>query len=309
MPLGFTTSGVGGIVNILGDAWPGESGPSLDAVRSLIAANFPDYGSMPITRVAAQGAQNYMYRLGRELCIRLPRNQHIAIRLESETRWLPWISQHLPLLTPTPVAIAGPSPAFPLAWAIYRWIEGEPLSIAGHGDEVESALLLASFVKALRKLDPSGGPESFQDRRIADRDRALRAALPSVSHILNPRKVITTWERIRYSEQSEAKTAWTHGDLLPPNLLMQNGRLAAVIDFGCVGIGDPALDLLPAWSAFGEPGRAAFRNALEVDDSSWLRGQAIALHQAVVIAANQLAWNGPMLSVAVRMGRSALSVE
>jgi aminoglycoside phosphotransferase (APT) family kinase protein len=292
-----------------GRTQPPDSDMSLETVRHLIAENFPEFGSMPITRLAVQGSHNHMYRLGRELCIRLPRNRHIAFRLERETQWLPQISGNLPLLVPVPVASAGPSAEFPMPWAIYRWIEGEPLLTAGDADEAETARLLASFIKALRNLDPTGAPPSYQDRSLQDRNLALRAALPHVSHVFDETEVIAIWEQLLYAQPPASSPTWTHGDLLPPNLLMQHGRLAAVIDFGCLGTGDPGLDLLPAWSAFGEIGRAVFRNALEIDDTLWRRGRAIALYQAVVISANQIALNGPTLSTAIRMGRSALSIE
>ena len=163
-------------MHVFYSAQPRDSDLSLETVSRLIAANFPEFGSMSITRLAAQGSQNYTYRLGSEMSIRLPRNQHFAIRLEREMQWLPLISRRLPLLVPTPIASAGPSSEFPMPWAIYRWIEGEPLSTQGHGDEVESALLLASFIEALRNLDPTDAPASLQDRSLEDRDRTIRAA-------------------------------------------------------------------------------------------------------------------------------------
>jgi aminoglycoside phosphotransferase (APT) family kinase protein len=277
------------------------------AVRRLIATCFPDYAELPVTELAAPGTQNIMYRLGRDLCIRLPRRQRVVRRLEKELRWLPAISRRSPLEVPAPVASADASGAYPMPWAIYRWIDGEPFSAEDLVDEDESARRLAAFVTALRTLDRTGAPPSQQDRSVADRDRDVRRAVPLVSAVFDRAKVARAWERLLDALPWTGASTWTHGDLLPTNFLMRRGRLTAIIDFGCAGIGDPALDLLPAWAAFGARGRATFRSALAVDDATWRRGQALALHQAVVIAADQLPWNGPMLPVAVRTGESVLS--
>lgn len=278
-----------------------------DAVRRLVGAHFPHYAALPVTEVATPGTQNMVYRLGQDLCVRLPRRQRVVRRLEKELRWLPAVAARSPLEVPAPVAAVDPGDGFPMPWAIYRWIEGEPVASGAPIDDEESATRLAAFVAALRTLDPADGPPSQQDRSVADRDRDVRRAAPFIGSVLDHARVVDAWQRLVDALPWAGPPTWTHGDLLPSNFLARRGRLAAVIDFGCAGIGDPALDLLPAWAVLGARGRETFRNALGVDEATWRRGRAIALHQAVVIAADQLAWNGPMLPVAVRTGESVLA--
>lgn len=285
----------------------GEIDLSIDAVRCLLVAHVPRYSELPITELATAGTQYMVYRLGRDLCVRLPRRKYVVSRLENELRWLPTISQHVPLDVPTPVVAIGSSAAFPMPWAIYSWIEGQPLSPGELADEENSAIQLAAFIAALQKIHPGEGPPSQQDHSMADRDEAVRQAIPLIDGILNRAKLVDAWEQLFEAMRWNGAMTWTHGDLLPPNLILRSGRLSAVIDFGCAGIGDPALDLISAWAVFRARGRAAFRRALSVDEATWRRGQAFALYQAIVIAADQLAWHGPMLTVAMHMGKSVLS--
>ena len=279
----------------------------VDAVRSLIAAHFPEYADLPVTELATPGSQNHMFRLGRTLCVRLPRRRGVVERLRKEVRWLPMISQDSPLMVPEPVASVNPGAAYPMPWAIYRWIEGQPFSAEALIDEEESALRMAAFVASLRKLDPSDAPPSQQDRPFADRDLDVRRGIPLVGDVLDQAKLADAWQRLADTEPWTGKPTWTHGDLLPQNFVLRDGQLAAIVDFGSLGVGDPALDLLPAWAAFGARGRLAFRRALAVDDASWRRGQLFALQQAVAIAAGPRAWGGPMLPVAIHMAESVLS--
>lgn len=279
----------------------------VEVVRRLVAARFPEWAGLPVAALASSGTQNAVYRLGDGLCVRLPRQQWVAPRLEKEVRWLPLIAERSPLEVPTPVAVVPAGPGYPMPWAVYRWVEGEPYTALPVVDEGDAARRLAAFVAAVRSLDPAGAPRSQQDRPMVARDRGMRAALAVVGDVIDTERAAASWERSLGAPPPTGRPVWAHGDLLPPNLLVRGGALAAVIDFGCAGVGDPAVDLIAAWSAFGERGREVYRGALGVDEGTWRRGRGFALHQAVVIAAAHLRRPGPMLAVAARTAAAVLS--
>lgn len=279
----------------------------VEVVRRLVAARFPEWAGLPVAELPSSGTQNAVYRLGDDLCVRLPRRQWVAPRLEKEVRWLPLIAERSPLEVPTPVAAVAAGPGYPMPWAVYRWVEGEPYTASLVVDEGDAARRLAAFVAAVQGLDPAGAPPSQQDRPMAARDAGMRAALAVVGEVIDQERAWASWERSLGAPPRTGPPVWGHGDLLPPNLLVRGGALAAVIDFGCAGVGDPAVDLVPAWSAFGERGREVFRRALGVDEGTWRRGRGFALHQAVVIAAEHLRRPGPMLAVAARTAAAVLS--
>ena len=155
----------------------GEVDIDVDLVRRLLDTQFPHWAGLPLAAVPSAGTVNAIYRLGDDMCVRLPRVHRWAGDLEHEVRWLPRLAPQLPLVVPEPIATGRPSQGFPLPWAIYRWLRGETLASAGVGDEREAAADLARFVAALRRIDPSGAPRSGRDRPL--RVRETRRGLPS----------------------------------------------------------------------------------------------------------------------------------
>ncbi|MGO4597639.1 aminoglycoside phosphotransferase family protein [Terrabacter sp. 2RAF25] len=254
-------------------------------VRRLVAGQLPHLAHLPVRRFASTGTVNAIIRLGDDLYARLPRVAAWADDLVKELEWLPRLAPALPLTVPEPVAVGRPTDAFPHPWAIFRWVPGSPYAV-GAVDEVTAARRLAGFVSALREVAvpvqaPAGGR-----RPLAELDAATRDALERSRHLVDADAALAAWDRARQApafDPLESRRVWLHGDLLPPNVLVNGGHLAAVLDFGSLGVGDPAADAIAAWTMFTRAGRTAYREALGVDDATWERARGYALTQAALI--------------------------
>jgi aminoglycoside phosphotransferase (APT) family kinase protein len=254
-----------------------------ELVRRLIAQQFPRLTDLPIRAVHSTGTVNAIYRLGAHLCARLPRMQSWAKDLDREWHWLPRLSPHLSMQIPEPFALGRPTSEYPFSWAIYRWIDGQPYADDLVDDEQRAAEDLARFVVELRRSDPVEGAPRGGRKPLAELDAVTREAIESARGAIDSNGAVTVWERALKAPVWEGTPVWIHTDLLRPNLLVHGGRLRAVIDFGGIGVGDPAADVIAAWSVFGGRGRAVFRSALDVDDGTWNRARGFALHQAALI--------------------------
>jgi aminoglycoside phosphotransferase (APT) family kinase protein len=260
----------------------GEADIDAGLVRRLVAGQFPALAGLPVTAFRSTGTVNAIYRLGDGLYARLPRMARWARDLEQEARWLPRLAGRLPLRIPEPVALGRPDDSYPFDWAIYRWIEGQPYA-GDLVDEREAARDLARFVTGLRRLDTAGAPRAGR-RPLRELDAGTRAGIEDAGDDIDRDAVLAAWELALDAPAWEGTArAWIHADLLPPNLLVEGRRLRAVIDFGAAGAGDPAADLIAAWSVFGPAGREVFRDALGDSDGAWDRARGVALHQAVML--------------------------
>jgi aminoglycoside phosphotransferase (APT) family kinase protein len=251
-------------------------------VRQLVAEQFPGLSDLPVAEVRSVGTVNAVYRIGAELCARLPRVAGWADDLEREQRWLPWLAPRLPLDVPQPVATGRPGAGYPFAWAVYRWLEGEPYGDDAAIDEVRAAADLAAFVRALRSLDPAGAPAAGR-RPLRELDETTRAAIVASRSVVDSDGAAAAWSDSLRGARWSGDPVWIHTDLLRPNILTRSGRISAVIDFGGAGVGDPAADVVAAWATFGPRGRATYRAELDVDDDTWRRARGYALHQAAMI--------------------------
>jgi aminoglycoside phosphotransferase (APT) family kinase protein len=195
----------------------------------------------------------------------------------------PELAPHLTLPVPEPVASGEPEDRYPSAWAVYRWVPGETFTRRNVVSEREAAEVLARFVTELRRIDTAGAPRSTRDDPIDRRRDETARAIEELAGAVDTDAVTAVWESSVRAPRWDGDPVWTHGDLLPTNLLVLAGELSAVIDFGLVGVGDPAVDLIPAWTMFGPEGRRAFRDAIGVDEGSWARARGFALHQALLI--------------------------
>ena len=256
-------------------------------VGRLLAAQFPQWAGLPIEPVASAGTDNAMYRLGEDMAVRLPRIGWATGQVEKEHLWLPRLAPHLPIAIPVPLAKGKPAEGYPWDWSVCRWLEGENATIARITDLRQAANQLARFVAALHRIDPTGGPppgaHNFgRGLPLGMRDADTRAAIASLGGMLDTDAVTAAWDAAVQAPAWEGPPVWIHGDLASGNLLIDRGRLSAVIDFGGLGVGDPACDLIVAWDLFSGESRDVFRAALAVDDATWARGRGWALSVALI---------------------------
>ncbi|MSQ08345.1 MAG: aminoglycoside phosphotransferase family protein [Dehalococcoidia bacterium] len=254
-------------------------------VGRLLAAQFPQWADLSIEPVRSAGTDNAIYRLGDDMAVRLPRIHWAAGQVDKEHRWLPRLAPHLPLAIPVPLAMGKPSEGYPWHWSICRWLEGENATIERISDPRQAATDLAQFISALQRIDTTGGPLPGPQERgvpLAMRDAYTRDAIARLHGMLDTGAATAAWEAALQAPRWHGAPVWTHGDLQSGNLLSVKGRLSAVIDFGCLGVGDPACDLIVAWNLFSPESRDVFRAALPVDDATWARGRGWALSVGLI---------------------------
>jgi aminoglycoside phosphotransferase (APT) family kinase protein len=264
-------------------------------VAGLVAEQFPQWAALPVERVEIDGWDNTTFRLGAELSVRLPSADWYVAQVDKEHRWLPFLASHLPLPIPEPVALGRPGGEFPRPWSIYRWIEGDPASLASVVDLTGLAADLAGFLAALYALDAAGGPppgwhNSFRGASLRtfvaemeEKSRPVDAvrSIELLADEIDAETATEVWEAALDSEW-DRPPVWVHGDVGASNLLVAGGRLGAVIDFGCAAVGDPACDLVMAWNFFDDESRAEFRRRLPFDDATWARARGWALWKTLI---------------------------
>ncbi len=271
-----------------------------ELVAGLLAEQFPHWAGLPITRVPSTGTVNALFRLGDQHCVRLPLMPHHAEDLTRELHWLPRLAPHLPLRVPRPLATGVPTTDFPYPWAVYEWLDGRPYGDDNVTDEPAAARELAGFVTALRRIETTRDVPPGGRRPLRELDEQTRQAIIASAPEIDSTAAMRVWERGLELPPFAGERVWIHADLLRPNVLVHDGRLSAVIDFGGVGAGDPALDLIPAWAIFNPAGRAAYRDALGPSEDDWERGRAYALHQHAVIIPYYRTTNPAFVITAIR---------
>ncbi|WP_331736312.1 MULTISPECIES: aminoglycoside phosphotransferase family protein [unclassified Streptomyces] len=252
-------------------------------VGRLVAAQFPQWADLEVRRVRSAGTDHAMYRLGDDMTVRLPRMPGAADQVDLEQRWLPRLAPHLPLAVPVPLGQGVPGEGYPFAWSVYRWLDGANLFDEPLTELHDAAAGLGRFVAALRRIDTAGAPRSFRGGPVGTADAGVRAAIRDLGAdgTLDAGAATAAWEAALRVPQWDGAPVWLHGDLLPGNLLARQGRLSAVIDFGGVGVGDPACDTMAAWTLLSADTREVFRDASGVDDATWARGRGWALRFGV----------------------------
>lgn len=256
-------------------------------VQRLITAQFPEWADLAITRVPSAGTDNALYRLGPDMVVRLPRMKNAAGQATKDFEWLPQLAPDLPVPVPTPIALGQPTEELPWNWTICNWLPGTPPIVGEIADEAGLAATLALFVRVLHRIDLTGGPRPGTHNfgrgvPLEKRDTYVRTALTELAGIIDVEAATAEWEIALSTPVWPEKPVWIHGDLQAGNILLHEGQLEAVIDFGGLGVGDPAVDLLPAWNLFGQEARQVYRNTLDVDDATWARGRGWALAVALI---------------------------
>jgi aminoglycoside phosphotransferase (APT) family kinase protein len=269
----------------------GRAGIDAALVRRLIAAQFPQWQHLPIRPVELDGWDNRTYRLGDELTVRLPTDAAYVPAVAKEDRWLPVLAPQLPVPIPVPVAVGQPAAGYPFPWSIRRWLDGEPATSAEIADLAGFAVEVAEFLLALQRIDPTGGPAA--GAHSFHRGGSLRhyhqethealtalAARPDAGGV-DIAGAQAVWQAA-LAAPWDGLLRWFHGDVAAGNLLVRQGKLTAVIDFGTSGVGDPTCDLVIAWTLFTGASREAFRIRVDQDPDSWARARGWALWKALI---------------------------
>ncbi|UVS81341.1 aminoglycoside phosphotransferase family protein [Actinokineospora sp. UTMC 2448] len=254
--------------------------------RRLVRDQFPAWADLPVTPVEVGGWDNRTFRLGDELSVRLPSGEWYALQVAKEQRWLPVLAKGLPLPIPTPVALGRPALGYPYPWSVYRWLDGRSANTAPIVDHTRFATDLAGFLAALRRIDATGGLEPgkhnfFRGAPVEVYAEETLRAIDALGAEIPRDAVRAVWDDAVASRWTGAPV-WFHGDVAVGNLLVRDGRLSAVIDFGTSGVGDPACDVVIAWTLLTGGSRDAFRRALDVDAATWARGRGWALWKALI---------------------------
>ncbi|ESY40746.1 aminoglycoside phosphotransferase family protein [Mesorhizobium sp. RSR380A] len=260
-----------------------------DLVRRLVNAQFPQWRHLPVSPVTFGGWDNRTFHLGNDMTLRLPSAAPYALQVEKEHRWVPTLAPLLPLPIPVPLAMGEPGEDYPWQWSVYRWIDGETAKTAEIADRRQFAVDLAKFLIALRRIDPAGGPPAgqhnfFRGGSLSVYDNQTREALQALEGQIDTQAATAVWDAA-LAATWQGSPVWFHGDVAWGNLLVQNGRLSAIIDFGTSGIGDPSCDLAIAWTFFQGESREAFRAAIDVDEATWARGRGWTLWKALITVA------------------------
>jgi aminoglycoside phosphotransferase (APT) family kinase protein len=260
--------------------------------RRLVDRQFPQWAGLSIRPVDHDGWDNRTFRLGDRMTVRLPSGSWYALQVEKEQRWLPVLAPQLPLPIPVPIARGKPDDGYPYPWSVYGWLDGDVATHAPIADLTAFATAVADFLAALRRIDPTGGPAPGKHNwhrggplttYAGETVEAVEALGPEVDGDAAMRvwedAVAATWT---------GDPVWFHGDVATGNLLVRDGRLAAVIDFGSSGVGDPACDVVIAWTLFDGASRDAFRSRLGVDPATWSRGRGWAIWKALITLVGHL---------------------
>lgn len=263
-----------------------------DLVRRLVDGQFPHWAGLPVRALLPGGVDNRTFRLGSELTVRLPAGDWYALQVAKEQRWLPWLAPQLPLPIPAPVARGVPGQGYPYEWSVYGWLAGQTADASPIADLDAFAATLAEFLVALQRIDSSDGPApgphnfhrggpltTYAEQTVRTLELLKDEIDGEAAQLVWDDAVAATWS---------GEPVWFHGDVAVGNLLLQDGRLAAVLDFGCCGVGDPACDVVIAWTLLRGKSRDTFRRRLGVDAGTWSRGRGWALWKALITLVDQV---------------------
>lgn len=276
-------------------------------VRGLLEAQFPQWAELPLEPLPVGGTDNAIFRLGDRLSVRLPKTLEKTAGIEKEARWLPVLAPQLPVAIPVPAALGAPGLGYPCTWAVYEWIEGED-AVDARLDLAGAAHDLADLLESLQRVDTTGAPPpGGRGGPLAPRDPYVRDAIAQLGDGIDAGRVTSVWEEALAAPDWAGPPVWLHGDLDLRNLLVRDGRIAAVLDWGSSCTGDPACDVKIAWAILDRDTRPLFRERLSVDDAMWTRARGWALSQALIALPYYLNTYPAIVEQARRWLREALA--
>ncbi|GGV46301.1 aminoglycoside phosphotransferase [Streptomyces longisporoflavus] len=256
----------------------GRAGIDAALVKRLVAAQFPQWRDLPVRPVQVDGWDNRTYRLGDTLTARLPTAAGYVPAVAKESEWLPRLAPSLPYAVPPILGQGAPGEGYPFPWSVRGWLDGETAAAGRIDDMAQFALSVAEFLLALQRCDTTGGPLAgehswYRGASPAYYDEETRRCLAALEGRVDTDRAAAVWEAALAAEW-RGEPVWFHGDVAPGNLLVADGKLTAVIDFGTSGVGDPACDLVIAWGMFSGESREAFRGAVGQDEGTWARARS-----------------------------------
>ena len=257
----------------------------------LVAAQFPEWASLPVVPVETPGWDNRTFRLGDSMTVRLPTAEAYVASVDKEHTWLPRLAPHLPLPIPVPLALGAPGHGYPWPWSVRNWIDGHVTTRGRIRDLVAFTHDLAAFLVALQGIDPTGGPAAgehcfHRGASLRIYDSETQEAIASLGARIDGAAAADVWQAALAATWT-GSPVWFHGDIASGNLLLDDdGDLAAVIDFGTSGVGDPACELVIAWTLLEGESRALFRQLMPADDAMWARARGWALWKALITVDN-----------------------
>ena len=261
----------------------------------LISEQFPVWKGLSIQQILPGGWDNRCFRLGDDLIVRLPSAERYADKVAKEQRWLPKLSSHLTVKIPVPIAMGKPSDLYPWHWSVYQWIPGQTVADAGNIKKNALAKSLAVFLTELHKIETKGAPAAgkhtfYRGGDLSVYDKETKRAIKILKEKIPIEKASYIWNQA-VATHWQGEPVWVHGDVSIGNLLVENEKLSAVIDFGGLCVGDPACDLVMAWTYFDAESRRIFKEKLGLDSDTWSRARGWALWKALIIAAEMCGSN------------------
>lgn len=281
---------------------------SEDLVRHLLKTQCPHWADLTLTPVKSSGTDNALFRLGNDLIIRLPRVEWQPgsndKTISKEYEWVPKLAECLTTPIAVPVFKGHSDEFYPWFWTISKWNKGHNPSYEVENEYEHLAKDLAKFLNEFHAIKLSNGPLSRRGVPLQNEDAETRKALNQLKseEEIDIQAVTALWNKLVNVPIWDKNPVWIHGDFLPGNILIENNRLSAVIDFTEFGIGDPACDLIIAWSLLNLHSRKIFRANLEnIDDDTWERGRGWALSIALIMLPYYKNSNPTLASLARRI--------
>jgi aminoglycoside phosphotransferase (APT) family kinase protein len=266
---------------------PGQLSVSTATVRTLVAEQFPQWCHLHVEAISSAGTVNAIFRIGCEFVARFPLIPDsvaaVRDRLQREAAAAEELLGQTPFATPRPIAIGEPGAGYPLPWSINAWLPGEPATADSCSESNSFAIDLGVFINAVRAIDSRGRTYDGNGRGgdLFSHDEWMQQCLANSEGLLDVATLQTIWAEMRDLPRGDAPDLMNHGDLIPPNTLVADGRLTAVLDVGGLGAADPALDLVSAWHLLDAERRELLRDHVGCDDAEWNRGRAWAFQQAL----------------------------